>query len=140
MENSHPINDLMSTTLQKIREMVDVNTIVGAPITTPDETVIIPISKVCFGFGSGGTDYKMGKGENDKVGFGGGGGAGISIVPIAFLICSQGDVRLLPVTAPPNSSVDRVIEAIPGLVDKVSSMLSKDKKQQKSKMDPNEEL
>ena len=140
MEKNHPINELMETTLQKIRELVDVNTIIGTPITTPDQTMIIPISKVSFGFASGGGDSRLGKEAGAPVGFGGGGGSGVSIVPIAFLICTQGDVRLLPISSPPSTSADRVIEAIPGLIDKVSSMLKKDKKPADSRMNPDEEL
>ena len=78
--------------MEKIREMIDVNTIIGDPITTPDGTVIIPVSKVSFGFGSGGSDFPN---KRDRDLFGGGAGAGISIQPLAFLVVFQGDVKLL---------------------------------------------
>ena len=81
--NEHPINEMMSSVMKNIREMVDVDTIVGNPITTPDGTTIIPVSKVSFGFGSGGSDLP---GKDPEKKFGGGGGAGVTIQPIAFLV------------------------------------------------------
>ncbi|MCI6495554.1 MAG: GerW family sporulation protein, partial [Anaeromassilibacillus sp.] len=88
----HPINKLMDTTMQKIKEMVDVNTIIGDPITTPDGTTIIPISKVSYGFAAGGTDFPSKRENRDN--FGGGSGAGVSITPIGFLTVCKGDVRM----------------------------------------------
>lgn len=127
-EKSHPINDLMSTTMQKIREMVDVNTIVGQPITTPDGVTLIPVSKLSFGFASGGSDYVS---KNKKPGesntFGGGSGAGVNITPVAFLIVRGDSVRVLPVDPPASTTVDRVIEVVPEVVDKVTTFLEKKK-------------
>ncbi|MGI6576675.1 MAG: GerW family sporulation protein [Eubacteriales bacterium] len=120
-----PIVDMMSVTLQKIKEMVDVNTIVGQAITAPDGTTIIPVSKLCFGFASGGSDFS---GKNDDQTFGGGSGAGVNIVPVAFLVVSNGNVKLLPVSPPAGNTVDRVVEMVPGVVDKISEMLGKEKK------------
>ncbi|MGI6577588.1 MAG: GerW family sporulation protein [Eubacteriales bacterium] len=120
-----PIVDMMSVTLQKIKEMVDVNTIVGQAITAPDGTTIIPVSKLCFGFASGGSDFS---GKNDDQNFGGGSGAGVNIVPVAFLVVSNGNVKLLPVSPPAGNTVDRVVEMVPGVVDKISEMLGKEKK------------
>ena len=131
MEINHPIGDLMSTTMQKIREMVDVNTIVGQPIQA-GEVTIIPVSKVSFGFASGGSDFtsKNQKPDADNS-FGGGSGAGVNIAPIAFLIVKGDSVKLLPVAPPPGNSVDRVVEMVPELVDKVTGFIEKqqDKKE-----------
>ena len=126
MENKqHPIGDLMSTTMQKIREMVDVNTIVGKPIEAGDVT-IIPGSKVSFGFASGGSDFttKNQKPDTDNA-FGGGSGAGVNIMPIAFLIVKGDTVRMLPVAPPPGTAVDRVVEMVPEVIDKVTGFIEK---------------
>lgn len=127
-EKNHPINDLMSTTMQKIREMVDVNTIVGQPITTPDGVTLIPVSKLSFGFASGGSDYIS---KNHKPGeantFGGGSGAGVNISPVAFLIVKGDSVRVLPVDPPAATTVDRLIETAPEVVDKITTFLEKKK-------------
>ena len=119
-----PIQGLMSTTMEKIREMVDVDTIIGEPITVADGTVIIPVSKVSFGFASGGSDLPT-KAQKDL--FGGGGGAGISIQPIAFLVVSNGDVKLLQMSMNANSS-NAIINMVPEVLDKVSNLFKKDGK------------
>lgn len=125
MEGKHPINDLMETTMTKIREMVDVNTIVGQPIHT-DGVTIIPVSRVSFGFGTGGSDFvsKNQPAAKDNP-FGGGGGAGVSIIPIGFLIVRGESVRMIPVAQPAGTTADRVIEMIPDMVDKISAMIPK---------------
>lgn len=124
MDNRGKVNDLMRSTMEKIHEMVDTNTIVGQPITTPDGVTLIPISRVNFGFGSGGGDYvKAMKGEN----FGGGGGAGVKIEPVAFLTIKDGVTRVLPVAAPPASTLDRIVEMAPDLMDKAEKFLDKKK-------------
>ena len=89
----HPIGSLMDTTMEKIKEMIDVNTIIGEPITSPDGTLIIPVSKVSYGFAAGGSDLPTKKENKDC--FGGGSGAGVTIQPVAFLTVYQGDVRLV---------------------------------------------
>ena len=104
--SEHPIQGIMDTTMQKIKEMVDVNTIVGDPMTTPDGTTIIPISKVSFGFASS--------------------GAGITITPIAFMVVSGADIRLIHV-ANNVTTVDKVVEMVPEIIDKAKAMFSKDK-------------
>lgn len=125
----HPIGDLMEKTMQKIREMIDVNTIVGDPITTPDGTTLIPVSKVTFGFGAGGGDYAVKvKNPGEDNAFGGGSGAGVNISPIAFLVVRDGNVKLLNVNPPAGSTVDRVVELLPELIDKVKEFTAKDKK------------
>ena len=121
----HPINNLMDTTMDKIKEMVDVNTIIGDPITSPDGTIIIPVSKVSYGFASGGSDFPTKKENKDC--FGGGSGAGVTIQPIAFLTVFRGDVKLIPVEKY-EGAADRVVGMMPELVDKVSALFKKDKK------------
>lgn len=125
---SHPLSDMMNETLEKIRSMVDVNTVVGEPISTPEGVTIIPVSRVSFGFGSGGGDYvaknPSASGQNP---FGGGSGAGVTIQPVSFIVIKGDSVRMLPVAEPAGSSTDRLIELIPELVDKLSSLLKKDK-------------
>lgn len=121
----HAINGLMAETMEKIRSMVDVNTIIGDPIVTQDGTTLIPISKVTFGFGSGGSDFKSrGSGDSAPLCFGGGGGAAVSIIPIAFLIVSGGGARILPVNTPAESSTDRLIEMIPDAVNGIQGFVS----------------
>lgn len=122
----HPIEGIMNTTMEKIRQMVDVNTIVGEPINAPDGTIIIPVSKVAYGFGSGGSEFPA-KNPNSKDLFGGGSGAGITITPVGFLTIHEGNVKMLQIE-PFNSSIDRIIELAPDLIEKVTSLFKKDKK------------
>ena len=122
----HVLGDIMSVTMEKLRNMVDVNTIVGTPISTQDGITLIPISKVSFGFASGGSDFS-GKKQEAPVMFGGGSGAGVSIVPIAFLVVSEGNVKLLPMATAPNTTVDRLVEMVPDVIDKISDYAKKDK-------------
>ena len=110
--------------MQKMREMIDANTIVGEPITTPDGITLIPVSKVCFGFVGGGSDFSQ---KSAKNGFGGGTGAGVNIIPVAFMVIKGGEVDLIYVTPTPLTTVDRIIETVPGVIDKVTEFLSKGK-------------
>lgn len=130
MEKNHPISELMATTMQKIREMVDVNTIIGTPIRTDDGVTLIPVSKLSFGFASGGSDFttKNQKPEADNS-FGGGSGAGVNISPVAFLIVKGDSVKLLPVNLPAGSTVDRMVELVPEMFDKVTGFIEKNKKE-----------
>lgn len=126
VERKTPLNDLMHATMEKIHEMVDTNTIVGEPITTPDGVTLIPISRVSFGFGSGGGDY----GKTGPQNFGGGSAAGVKIDPVAFLVIKDGATRVLPVAVPPVSTVDRVIEMVPDIMDKVEKYFDKKKEKE----------
>jgi sporulation protein YtfJ len=126
----HPIGNLMDTTMNKIKEMVDVNTIVGEPIVSPDGTLIIPVSKVSYGFASGGSDLPTKKENKDC--FGGGSGAGVTIQPVAFLTVYKGDVKLIPVDKY-DTMPDRIVEMIPEMVDKVKGIFKKDKKNSSDK-------
>lgn len=123
----HPINDLMAVTMEKMREMVDSNTIVGQPITTPDGVTLIPVSRMSFGFGSGGGDYSTKYTAGKDPNFAGGSGAGVDISPVAFLVVKDGFVRVLPVAVPPASTLDRVIDMAPDIMDKVDKFISKNK-------------
>ena len=125
MEKQHPIDELMSTTMQKLRDMVDVDTIVGKPIQAGNVT-IIPISRLTVGCASGGSDFvsKNQKPEADNS-FGGGSGAGMNLAPVAFLIVKGDTVKLMPVAPPAATTVDRVVEMVPEVVDKVTDFIEK---------------
>ena len=125
MEKKSPLNDLMRSAMEKVREMADTNAIVGQPITTPDGVTLIPISRVSLGFGCGGGDY----GKTQPKGSGGGSGAGVNIAPVAFLVIKDGVTRVLPVAVPPVSTVDRVVEMVPDVLDRVEKFF--DRKEEK---------
>ena len=125
--SEHPIQGMMDTAMSNIKSMIDVNTIVGDPVTTPDGTVIIPISTVSFGFGAGGSQFET----KDKNGiptskeplFGGGCGGGANIKPVAFMVVGNGTVKLMPAT-PSSSSADKIASLIPEIFDKVNGVIS----------------
>ena len=102
---SQTLPNMLDNTIAKIREMVDVNSVIGNPITTPDGVTIIPVSKVSVGFGGGGSDYTK------------------KVTPICFLIVKDGAVRMMPVAAPANSTADRIVEQVPDLLDKIASFI-----------------
>jgi len=114
----------METAMQKMRELIDANTIVGEAITTADGITMIPVSKLSFGFIGGGSDIPQ---KQDKNGFGGGTGAGVHITPVAFIIVKGTDVDILYVTPTAMTSVDRIIEAVPDVIDKITDFMGKDK-------------
>ena len=117
---SQKLPNMLDNTIAKIREMVDVNSVIGDPITTPDGVTIIPVSKVSVGFGGGGSDFATKNGDNP---FGGGVGAGVTVTPVAFLVVKEGSVRMLPVGSPANTTADRLVEMIPDTFDKVVSFI-----------------
>ena len=126
----HPIEGLMKTAMESIKDMVDVNTILGDPVETPDGSVIIPVSRVSFGFAAGGSQFahesrkeKKGyeAGENADLPFGGGSGAGITLNPVAFLVVGKEQTRLLAVDG--NVIVDRIVDAVPQIIDKVQNFV-----------------
>jgi len=121
-----PVNKIMESTLDKMREMVDVSTIIGEPFTTGD-TTLIPVSKVSYGFTSGGTDLPSKQGNEL---FGGAGGGGISITPVAFIVIQDGKVRMMQINNY-TSSADRAIAMIPELVDKLTELVSAKKEEEK---------
>lgn len=117
----HPINSLMDTTIKKIKDLVDTNTIIGDPITTPDGATILPVSKVTYGFASGGSDLPTKKEIRES--FGGGGGAGVTIQPLGFLTIVKGSIRFIAIENYKNA-IDRVAGIIPDVVDKVSDAIT----------------
>lgn len=113
--DNHPIEGLMKTALDSIKQMVDVNTVIGEAVEAPNGTVIIPVSRVSCGFVAGGGEYEAGEGQKSMP-FGGGSGAGVSVVPIGFLVVGP-YVRFLPVET--NAVVDRLLDLAPELIDKI---------------------
>ena len=123
MDKHQSVQELMANTLGKMRELVDSNTVIGTPITNEAGVTIIPVSKISFGFVSGGTDFAT---EKQKDLFGGGGGAGITVTPKAFLVIENGTVRMLQL-ARDGESIDRLCNMIPDAVSQISNLLKKDK-------------
>ena len=116
---SQTLPNMLENTIAKIREMVDVNSVIGDPITTPDGVTIIPVSKVSVGFGGGGSDYA----KSTKDAFGGGAGGGVKVTPICFLIVQNGAVRMMPVAAPASTTADRIVEMVPDTLDKLANFI-----------------
>lgn len=122
----HPIQGLMRTTMENLKQMVDVNTIIGDPVETPDGSVILPISKVGFGFAAGGSEFEY---ENDHHAtishpFGGGSGGGVSITPVAFLVVGKQGIRSIPLENTTHL-YDRILDSVPQFVDKLQGMMNK---------------
>lgn len=120
---SQKLPGMLEGTIQKIKEMIDVNSVVGEPITTPDGVTIIPVSKVSIGFGGAGSDFAKGKTAEGDNPFGGGVGAGVKVTPICFLIVKEGNVRMIPVAQAANTTADRLVEMIPDTLDKITSFI-----------------
>ncbi len=123
-ESNSKIQGIMDTTMEKIRQMSDADTIIGEKITVGGITVI-PVSKVSYGFASGGSDFAMKSAQQPL--FGGGGGAGMSISPVAFVVIKGDDVKVMPVTCASNSA-DKAISLVPEMFDKIVGLFKKDKK------------
>lgn len=123
----HPIENLMVTAMDSLRDMIDVNTIVGDTVETLDGTVIIPVSKVSFGFAAGGSEFNSNKtdksSENIKLPFGGGSGAGVKICPVAFLIVRDNQVKLLTINA--DSPIDKLVDIAPDIINKIVDTVEK---------------
>ena len=140
--SEHPIESLMMTTMSSIQNMVDVNTIIGEPIESQNGITIIPISKVCFGFAAGGSEFsgetlkEYNKKNNDeeieyKLPFGGGAGAGVSIHPVAFLVVQDNNVKLMSVDH--DSCIDKLLDYVPDLMQKMNDMFNKSIQQKEQK-------
>ena len=120
---SHNLPNMLDNTIAKIREMVDSNSVVGEPIVAGDGVTIIPISKISIGLGGGGSDF-VSKHPNDRENpFGGGIGAGVKVTPVAFLVVKEGNVRMLPVATPANTTADRLVEMVPDTLDKIAAFV-----------------
>lgn len=123
--SEHPINNLMGTVMEQLKGMIDVNTIVGEPVETANGTMIIPISKVGFGFAAGGSDIPT-KNTPANAPFGGGSGAGVSISPMGFLVISQDQIKLVPMNSS-NTPLDKLVDYIPVAFEKVNKIVKKRK-------------
>ena len=136
MEKKNSLSEMMQESMAKVREMVDTNTIVGQPITTPDGVTLIPISRVSIGFGGGGAAFGSKK-ESAEGNLGGGIGTGVKIDPVAFLIVKDGLVRVMPVAAPAVNTVDRIVEMVPDIVDRVSNFINSRKEEPAAELGEN---
>ena len=126
---SKNLPNMLDATIEKIRQMVDVNSVIGDPITVAENVTIIPISTVSVGFAGGGSDFVSKNTNKFENPFGGGVGAGAKVTPVAFLIVKDGTVRMLPVATPANTTTDRLVEMIPETLDRITSFIdSKTKK------------
>ena len=132
MEKNNPLSELMRTTLESVRAMADANTIIGTAIET-DGITLIPVSRLSFGVAGGGTEFSTKKQQmgGDNA-FGGGSGASAKLEPVAFLVIRDGGVKLLPVAPPPATTVDRVIDTVPEVVDKVTDFIAKQKEKKET--------
>jgi sporulation protein YtfJ len=120
--DNHPIENLMRSTMESIRDMIDVNTIVGDPVSTVDGTTIIPISRVCVGFASGGSEFNNAScsDSDNKYPFGGGSGAGVTVKPVAFLVIKKDSIRLLSVDQ--QNTYDKIVDTVPQVIDIIKGM------------------
>ena len=141
--SEHPINGMMDLSMEKIREMADANTIVGTPITAPDGTMLIPVSKVSLGFATGGADFGGHEKETEKKdttvtdrksNFGGGAGAGVNITPIAFMVFPpDGNFRMMPIGVPASTAVDRAVDLLPDVLQRIQDFIEKMKEKKDTK-------
>ena len=120
---SKNLPNMLDSTIAKIREMVNANTVVGDPITTADGVTIIPVSKISIGLGGGGSDFVSKNVNKQENPFGGGVGAGVKVTPVAFLVVKEGSVRMLPVATPANTTADRLVEMVPDTLDKIAAFI-----------------
>ena len=125
MENN-PIGELMNNTMESVRNILKVDTVVGDPIYTPDGITLVPISKVSVGFGGGGVEFNVKK-AGDRP-YGGGNATAVKIDPIGFLVIKEGTVRMINVTPPASTTVDRLIDLVPQVMDRVDNFIEKQKK------------
>ncbi len=133
---THPIGSLMDVTLQRIHEMADGNSVIGSPIHAADGTIVLPVSKVSYGFASGGSDVGS-KATKDM--FGGGSGAGVSVTPVAFLVITpKGEVRLLQLSGAPGT-LDKALDMLPDAINKLTGLVAGMTKKNKGDAPQNEE-
>ena len=124
-----PISELMETTMQKVRDMIDANTIVGEPISTPDGITLIPVSKLTFGIAGGGGGADNAKKQPTVDSIGGGIGAGVSVTPVAFIVAKGESIKLLYVAPPSDSTISKLIDTVPDMFDKVTDFIGKNKEE-----------
>ena len=126
---SQNLPNMLDNTISKIREMLNANSVVGEPITTADGVTIIPISKISVGLGGGGSDFVSKNVNHHENPFGGGVGAGVKVTPVAFLVIKEGNVRMIPVATPANTTADRIVELVPDTLDKIATFIDSRKNQ-----------
>ena len=126
MDNINPIGELMQTTMENVRNILKVDTVVGDPIYTPDGITLVPISRISLGFGGGGIELNM-KNANGNRPFGGGNATGVKIEPIGFLVIKDGSIRMVNVTPPASNTVDRLIDMVPQVMDRVDEFIARQK-------------
>lgn len=120
---SQNLPNMLDSTIAKIKEMVNANSVIGEPIVTADGVTIIPVSKISIGLGGGGSDFVSKNNNHQENPFGGGVGAGVKVSPVAFLVVKDGSVRVIPVATPANTTVDRLVEMVPDTLDKIVSFV-----------------
>lgn len=120
---SQTLPNMLENTISKIRELVDVNTVLGQPITTQDGVTIIPVSKISVGVGGGGSDFVSKNANKYENPFGGGAAGGVKITPVGFLVIREGTVRMLPIATPANTTADRLVEQVPDVLDKITAFI-----------------
>ena len=129
---NHPLPDMMGSSISKLKDMIDANTVLGDPIQTPEGVTIIPVSKIKVGYAGGGSDFApKGYPANKSNAFGGGSGAAVTVTPVAFLVIKGESVRLMPVAEPASGSMERLVEMLPELSDQVKPMIKNKEKTEK---------
>jgi len=126
MDNINPIGELMQTTMDNVKNILKVDTVVGDPIYTPDGITLVPISRISVGFGGGGIELNQ-KNANGNRPFGGGNATGVKIDPIGFLVIKDGMIRMVNVTPPASNTVDRLIDLVPQVMDRVDEFIARQK-------------
>ena len=124
MDNKNPIGELMENTLQNVRNILKVDTVVGDPIITPDGITLVPVSRIIVGFGGGGLEFGNKKGGDVRP-YGGGNATGVKIEPIGFLVIKDGNIRMINILPPANTTVDRIIDLVPQVIDRVEGFINK---------------
>jgi len=128
--DNNPIGAMMQNTMESVKNILKVDTVVGDPIFTPDGITLVPISKISVGFGGGGVEFGK-KNPGDGQGYGGGNATGVKIDPIGFLVIKDGCVRMVNVTPPASNTVDRIIDLVPQAMDRVDAFIEKQQKNNK---------
>ena len=126
--DKNPIGELMQTTMDNVKNILKVDTVVGDPIFTPDGITLVPISKISVGFGGGGVEFPSKKTGGEKP-YGGGNATGVKIDPIGFLVIKEGTVRMVNITPPASNTVDRIIDMVPQVMDRVDAFIAKQKEE-----------
>jgi len=124
--DKNPIGELMQTTMDNVKNMLKVDTVVGDPIVTPDGITLVPISKISVAFGGGGVEFGK-KTAADGKSYGGGNATGVKVDPIGFLVIKDGTIRMINVTPPASNTVDRIIDMVPQVMDRVDAFIAKQK-------------